>query len=78
MQRKTTALYWALVHHTMQEEGCSQSEAELLLVITEAVKYRMAGWSHYQIGTRLQAMWGLNRSTYWRRLKKARQTVCIL
>ena len=78
MQRKTTPLYWQLVQETMDREQLTQQAAEELLVIEEAVKYLRAGWSHYQIGIRLQAMWGLNRTTYWRRIRKARQTVCIL
>lgn len=78
MHRKSTQLYWDLVQQTMDREQVNQQLAEDLLLVNVAIEYGRAGWSQYQIGLRLSKLWGFHRVTYQRRLKKARQTVCIL
>lgn len=78
MQRKSTQLYWDLVQQTMDREQVNQQLAEDLLLVNVAIEYGRAGWSQYQIARRLEKLWGFHHITYYRRIKKARQTVCIL
>ena len=78
VRRKTTPLYWRLVQQVMDEEQCDQQTAEDTLLIREATRYGMAGWSQHQIAKQLKQQWGIARASYYRRLAKARATVCIL
>lgn len=61
----------------MRKEGLHQRDAELSLFIRTVLKHHEEGVSDYTIAKRLHSAWGLHHTTYYRRLAKARQTICI-
>lgn len=77
MRQKGNALYWDLVAETMKREALSQREAEYALTLYTLKRYHRQGHSTRQIALHLHKVWGLCPMTYYRRLAKARQTICI-
>lgn len=77
MLNKGTDQYWALVADLMRREGMGQREAEYALTIRWILRYSQQGHRAHPIILRLEAQWGLHSTTLYRRLAKARQTICI-
>lgn len=72
-----TATYWEQVTRLMDRDGLNQREAAQALFVSIVRKERFAGHAHDLIFTRLHQRWGISHGTYYRRLAKARRTICI-
>ena len=77
MRQQANALFWSLVQREMEESGLSQREAYHVVIVRELLTYHARGWSLNAIADRLVSQWGLHRATYYRHLKRARETICI-
>ena len=72
-----TERYWELLEREMDRQRLPQRQAEMTLFIRIIKANRHRGFSHRHIARRLHVVWGLGERTYYRRLAKARQTICI-
>lgn len=77
MRQRANALFWGLVQREMDETGLDQRAAYHQVIVRELLTYHAKGWSLNAIADRLVGQWGLNRSTYYRHLSRARRSVCI-
>ena len=77
MRRKGTELYYQLVQELMTAEGLCQRTAEYELVIRAMQRHQRQGFTTFYIAKQLQRKWGMDIATYYRRLARARQTICI-
>jgi len=77
MQKRTNQIYWDLVQQVMDDTCLNQKCAEHHLVLQTILKYHRQGFSTHTIAKRLHQQWGLDITTYYRRLAKARRTICI-
>ncbi len=74
---RTTELYWQLVQSMMSLEGLYQRAAEVEVFRRHVKRARENGFPHRTIQRQLTEMWGLSHGAYYRRLARARQTICI-
>ena len=77
MRKVATVQYWDAVGDLMAREGVGQRQAEHLLIVRALTEAARNGTTARQAIPRLQARWGLSQAMYYRRLARARQTICL-
>ena len=70
--------YWEDVELEMLKQDISQAVAEIQLFARMVKLMRKNnGMRHDEIAVHMNNMWGISHGAYYRRLKVARETICI-